>query len=125
MAVNLPSKCPNPECRNDPPSGASYCPHCGTPLNGIMHSSEEITVDDGKSAIEKTSGLTIRVESLDDDYISYSVRLPRHPRMLAEEQSCAEVIRYSAGSDGIYEVKLLDINSYDGRATFLVTKRGA
>jgi hypothetical protein len=80
-------------------------------------------VDDDDSGTEKTSGLSIRVESIEEDAVSYSMRLPRHQRCIAENQKVGNVARYSAGSDGLVEVKVLDIDFEASQSTFLVTVR--
>jgi len=110
-----------PACQTPAAAGANYCSHCGLALNGEIVVREEITVYDGDSGVEETSGLKISVDTVDDDTVSFSMRLPRHEKQVLEDQAVGDITRYAAGPDGLLEVKVLDVSYDDSEATFLVT----
>lgn len=92
-------------------------------MNGKVICCEEITVEDGDSGEERSSGLRISIDSLEYDSVTYSLRMPRHQKQVIGDQSLGDVAHYGAGSDGLIEVKVLDINYDNSEATFLVTLR--
>src|SRR2546423_7131515 len=115
-----------PSCGKTPPDGANYCPHCGTALGEpAEESSEEVTLSsEDSTTIDKQLRLMLSVKSIDDnDGVSHSVRAPRHLALYANDQGIGETQTYEIGKDGVVEVKVLDWDSDNDEAVFLVTKR--
>ena len=108
--------------RRGPPVGASFCPKCGEPVLEIVYSSEEISVKAGDSAVEKVSGLKIKVAELDGQSVSLSLRLPKHPAQRAEEQHVGDTTEYTVGDQAILKVQVLEVDEGENTVTFLVTR---